>query len=499
MDDKTFKYLINQVDKNKCVLVLGPEFVNIDNTDATYNGSIHDYLGQNKFKDVSEKNSYISEDGFFYYNEPVEKYTVLEQIGEYYKSLPLTDTYKKIAEIPFYMIISLSPDDLISQAYDALGKKYTMRSYKSSGFEEAPSVTGKEDTLIYNLLGHYNDSENLVFTFDDLFKFLNKIFQDNVFPKFREHINTATSFLFFGFSYDKWYLKLIFFLLKKFRTIDPQNYTKNAIFNYNAETSDTRVEFYKSNFDIKFSPEKEKDFIEKLHAASKEKYVAPEKISSGTIAATSAAATDNRYKILFLGASPEGIMPLKLWDEYNKIKSTIKEYNSDTKPLLPADKQKDFFVSEPIYRTTVTQLMKEVNKEIPRLIYLSMHGGEDGKLIFSDANDQPVYLELSELLSKIKTLAVKHDDIECIVFSSCESEEQAKQISTVIPYCVGMKEAIDPQACVPFADGFFSQLVNDTKDVGYAFKMGVESMKDNDFGDLINIPVLYFKGELINT
>ncbi len=497
MEEKTFKYLLNQLEKNKCVLVLGPEFVNVDNAEAGYNGSIHDYLGENKFKDISEKNSYLSEDGFFYYSEPVEKYTVLEQIGEYYKNLPVTASYQKIAEIPFYMIISLSPDDLIIQAYNDLGKKPTLRTYKSSGFEEAPSVTGKEDTLVYNLLGHYNDSENLVFTFDDLFKFLNKIFQDNVFPKFREHINAATSFLFVGFSYDKWYLKLIFFLLKKFRTIDQQNYTKNAIFNYDAEEPNMKVEFYKSNFDLKFSPEKEKDFIEKLYAACKEKEILTEKILPGDSPPKQDGVV--RYRILFLGSSPEGIMPLKLWEEYNKIKNTLKDYNADTKPALPVEKQKDFFLSEPVYRTTISQLMKEVNKETPKLIYLSMHGGENGKLIFSDVDDNPVYLELSELLSKIKKLALKHEDIECFIFSSCESEEQAKQISTVIPYCVGMKEPIDPQACVPFADGFFSQLMNDPQDIGYAFKMGIESMKDNGFADLITIPVLYFEGEPVNS
>ncbi len=495
MDDKTFKYLLSQLERNKCVLVLGPEFINVDNTDANYTGSIHDYLGENKFKDASQKNSYLSEDGFFYYDDPIEKFTALDQIGEFYKRLPLTSSFQKVAEIPFHMIISLSPDDLIVQAYEALGKKCTFCTYKSNGFEEAPSITGKDATLIYNLFGQYNDSESLVFTFDDLFKFLNKIFQDSVFPKFREHINAATSFLFVGFSYDKWYLKLIFFLLKKFRTIDPQNYTKNAIFNYDTNSPNPNVEFYKSNFDLKFSPEKEKDFISKLYDSCKERGILTEKKDSQ---AAPSDATDKRYKILFLGSSPEGKMPLKLWEEYNKIQSSLEEYNSKTKPLLPLEQRRDFFLNDAVYATTISQLMQKINQQTPQLIYLSMHGSDGDKLIFSDVSDNPEYLGLQDLLSKMKLLAQKHHDIECIVFSSCQSEEQAKKISTIIPYCVGMKEAIDPKACVPFAEGFFSQLYNDPGDIKYAFQMGLESMKDNKLDSLINIPVLYYNGELVN-
>ena len=108
-----------------------------------------------------------------------------------------------------------------------------------------------EHPLLFNFLGIYDDSESLIFTYDSLFEFLYSIFPVEKLPLFLlTAIQKATSFLFLGFGYDKWYLKIIFFTLEKM--LGGNETEKKAIFNYR-DTQNKTVEFYESSFSYSFS------------------------------------------------------------------------------------------------------------------------------------------------------------------------------------------------------------------------------------------------------
>ncbi len=488
MEEKDFNSLVNQLGSNlKCVLVLGPEFINIDAVEADFKESIHDFFAKKKFPEKS-KGNYFSEDGFLQYDDFNESFDMLYNLSEFYKEQKLTASYEKLARIPFTSIISLSPDDLIVKAYEHINKPNTFRRYKSEGFEDAPSETSKTNTLIYNLAGHYDSPMDMIFTFDNFFNFLNKIFQDTVFPNFRKHIIEANSFLFLGFSYDKWYLKLIFFLLNKFRS-NNQQFTRNAIFNYEItdEVFSSKINYYKTSFKMKFSPENEQDFIEKLYNACRTKGILSDiKPLQGAAAAGPQNRVD-KYRILFLGASPVGKLVLRIGEEYYEIQKALK---------------KEYYeLLDPLFRVKSVDIMDAVNKDFPSLIYITCHGTPNGELILSDDVNSPIKLPLSDLIDIIKHLVNVHKQINCIVFSACNSAEQAKEISEVIPYCVGMSQAVDEEVSMTFTKGFFKGFIEDKKNIEYAFKNGTLAIKHSD--DLqtrpfFNIPVLYKNGEICN-
>lgn len=117
MEQADFDRLVKQLGSNyRCMLVLGPEFINIDSKEVDFTESIQDYLAKKNFPDSDEK-YYIREDGFLFFgNESSLSFNTLDNLGDFFENLPLTRSYELLARIPFSSIISLSPDDLIVQA-----------------------------------------------------------------------------------------------------------------------------------------------------------------------------------------------------------------------------------------------------------------------------------------------------------------------------------------------------------------------------------------------
>lgn len=493
MEESDFKRLLNNLDSNKkCILVLGPEFINIDSSEVDFTVSIQDYLAERKFPELS-KGHYFSEDGFLQFNKFIdhnEITDILTELSNFYKKLEVTPSYDKLARLPFTSIISLSPDDLIVKAYGNINKGNEFCRYKNSGFQDAPLETSEDKPLIYNMVGHYDYPNNLVFTFDNLFIFLNKIFQNDVFPNFRAHITEADSFLFLGFNYSKWYLKLIFYMLEKFRGVNSYDFSTNAIFNYNVDEkafNAQKIEYFKKgSFKLNFSQENEKEFIEKLFNACRGRGILSDiNLLQGVDVTQLNDTAFKKYRILFLGASPIGKLTLRVGEEYQDINKVL---------------TKDFYeLLEPVYNFRKDDIRTAVNKTSPSLLYITCHGTDDGELILSTGDNTPIKLPLTDLRGIIKLLWTEHKQLKCIVFSACKSEKQAKEISTIIPYCIGMRESVDEDISMIFTRGFFQGFINDKQNIEYAFNNGVSAIKNHDDAQkaqFFNLPVLYINGEI---
>ena len=78
---------------------------------------------------------------------------IFRHIPKFFDKLEAQDIHKKIAEIPFHLIISLSPDLLLKQAFENNSFDHDFSFY----YKENTAVTvvkpTKEKPLLYNLLG----------------------------------------------------------------------------------------------------------------------------------------------------------------------------------------------------------------------------------------------------------------------------------------------------------------------------------------------------------
>ena len=132
--DITLSVIIEAIEAGKCLVILGPQLLNKDNT--SINAQLNKYLSGT----ISDEVSYYTEDGFLSFADPDFRDTPVfkKVINAFYDGLQPNDVYRKIAEIPFSFIINTAPDKTLNKAFDELGVPYDYDYYKMYQAPEEP-------------------------------------------------------------------------------------------------------------------------------------------------------------------------------------------------------------------------------------------------------------------------------------------------------------------------------------------------------------------------
>ena len=115
------------------------------------------------------------------------------------------------------MVINATPDRLLIEALEKVNKQYIVDYYNYNG-EKRNMVqwAGGEKPLIYYLFGAIDDPKSLVISEKHLFEFLVSVIsnepsiQNNISSEFRDK---DKSFLFVGFGFRNWYLRILLYVL----------------------------------------------------------------------------------------------------------------------------------------------------------------------------------------------------------------------------------------------------------------------------------------------
>ena len=187
--------------------------------------------------------------------------------SKFFGNMQAGEVYKKIAEIPFHLIISLSPDLLLKQTFEAHNFDFSFDYYHKGKAATQISKPNKEKPLIYNILGQYSETTSLVLCFNDLFDYLSSILGINELDaNFRTELEEAQNVFFLGFKYDKWYLKLIMRLLNK-----DDDVMRQAAFT-EVEDKENIINFYTDEFNFVFEDDLTgNEIIDELHKYFAEK------------------------------------------------------------------------------------------------------------------------------------------------------------------------------------------------------------------------------------
>jgi hypothetical protein len=180
-----------------------------------------------------------------------------------------TPFHRHLADLPFRLCISTSPDSLMLNAFESVGK-HPRKSYYD--FQPQPSskkpvltVPTVDQPLVYYLFGHHEDSASLVLTEADLIDYLVKIIKaDPAIPVQVRSIlkDESASFLFLGFGFQNWYLRVLLKVLDvyghRFKSVafeDPQF--------LNARENKHAIAFFEDRF-IEFRHLRWEPFAEQL-------------------------------------------------------------------------------------------------------------------------------------------------------------------------------------------------------------------------------------------
>lgn len=169
--------------------------------------------------------------------------------------------FRKVSEIPFDLILSTYPFDLVHEVFEEnrIHHQYAYYSYLQESTPLEPFTS--DYPLLYNLFGSEQHKESMVISLDRLYQFIFGILGVHQLPKLiQDKVRQASHLVFLGFSFDDWYMKLLLRVLKV--------HEKEISYAHPPGTSGLDRQnrrFFESNFKVTFLDKKIDEFVSGLH------------------------------------------------------------------------------------------------------------------------------------------------------------------------------------------------------------------------------------------
>lgn len=198
-----WRKLMQALRHDGCVLFIGPE-ISVDGQGSSLHRSFYKELTED-FDDIE----YIENEGFF---TPDADEEILYDVLDYYskvfpgKNQSGRQLLEQLAQVPFNLIISLCPDDTIQQIYNDYDLDHIFLAHDGT----RQQVDEVEVPIIYNILGNAASNGRYIFTHENFYHYLSKV---SIPAGIKKRIQDATHLLFIGFDFDKWYNRLLLFIL----------------------------------------------------------------------------------------------------------------------------------------------------------------------------------------------------------------------------------------------------------------------------------------------
>jgi class 3 adenylate cyclase len=267
--------LLDAIEERKCVLILG-NYAFSKPVNASHTNQTELFLPELLLREQQKWGGHPPAE------QPADFYTsaqrLIDQAGGLRMFLELTriklndlgpkqlNRFKQISEIPFDLILSTYPFDLVHEVFEEnqIRHQYAYYSYLQ---ESTPLEPFSEDhPLLYNLFGSLRHKESMVISLERLYQFIFGILGVRQIPKLiQDKVQQASHLVFLGFSFDDWYSKLLLRVLKV--------HEKEVSYAHppGASGMDSRNRsFFEANFKVTFLDKKIDEFVSALHGLCQE-------------------------------------------------------------------------------------------------------------------------------------------------------------------------------------------------------------------------------------
>lgn len=167
--------------------------------------------------------------------------------------------------------------------------------------------------------------------------------------------------------------------------------------------------------------------------------------------------SDERLVILFLAANPLDTDRLRLGEEVRDIDRRLRE--SEYRDRLDLRQH---------WAVRATDLSEALLRHRPGVVHFSGHGSSDGRIILQGEQGdayQPPVSAVADLF------AIAGSSVRCVVLNACHSASLADAIAEHVDCVVGTVRAIEDEAAVRFAAGFYRG-IGYGESVATAFALG---------------------------
>jgi CHAT domain len=183
--------------------------------------------------------------------------------------------------------------------------------------------------------------------------------------------------------------------------------------------------------------------------------------------------------VLFLAANPLGKAALDLRTEYAAIAQSLKRKpKNHTLSVVPKN------------AVTDDDLRRALLDHEPEIVHFSGHGAGRRGLVFEEVGES--LLISGDALSGLLGLFSRH--VKCVLLNACYSEVQARSISSVVEYVIGMSRAIGDTAAIKFSTGFYDSLASG-RSYTDAFQFGCNAISLRGIPESLT-PTLFVKNRL---
>ncbi len=200
-------------------------------------------------------------DGLFILKN-ARKRAVLPRLKKFYEEDFSNPILEKIAEIPFHLILSLSPDASLHKVFERKGFDFEQGYYKLNQ-RETLAKPESSNPLIYQLFGSVlGGKDDMYLDHNDLFKYVRSIYnpQSTLPEAILSYFvpKKSDTLIFLGCNFDKWYFQLILNLLN-IQDIESSTFLSETEFQSEWRT------VYEQGFKLNFVMDNSQTFIDKLH------------------------------------------------------------------------------------------------------------------------------------------------------------------------------------------------------------------------------------------
>lgn len=267
---RQWENLLNALENESCILLLGPSISTLSGTSIPLNqqfaneltielkveGVAYDEAESNDLAYIMQRFTTIT--GVMPSDPGFEAKAFYERHGKTANALQ-----KKLATLPFPLIVNTSPDALIARALKEAGKYQTQFEYYNFRKHREVSISRPSvaSPLVYNLFGYYADAKSLVLTEEDQVVFTTNVVRDT--PPLPTGLlglfDPYKTYLFLGFDWEQWPLRL---LLRSLNLEKETHLLSPASSRY--ELHPRTRDFYESQFHLSFITENIEEFVQNL-------------------------------------------------------------------------------------------------------------------------------------------------------------------------------------------------------------------------------------------
>lgn len=242
---------------DRCVLILGPDAA-INQGGTALMPALYHHLAEEANLAITR-----SDDDLLHFADKSARLKVLSKSRDFFKARGVPHAlHEQLAQMPFPVVISTTPDLLLRQAFSAQGIGCDFHYYNKVENPRPVTAPTPAMPLVFNLFGCVEVSDSLVFSQDDLFDYLFAILGERGLPReLKAFTEKAEGVVFIGFDFDKWYFKLLLKLLFPNREKYYSMMLKEAQERYGAPLKS----FYSLIFDIEYVETSLPDFVSALH------------------------------------------------------------------------------------------------------------------------------------------------------------------------------------------------------------------------------------------